>query len=473
MKADFFQEPELEFGAGTHVDIRFGITNYGPLDVTNDLAPKTIQLGIVGTPDTVEIVTEWLLRCRNEIPAKKSRQPNLFPRFPGFHSEVGFRSELSLDTSLNRTIPSKVFDDLKRGVSSNDFIQKAVESCVTEFEYLSKSTAADVLICAVPPQIAELMDPASRSGGTDPALNFHDLLKARVMHLKPIQLILASTGDPKRARKLKIRRNEARAMQDDATRAWNFHTALYYKAHGRPWRLRRDLSQLTSCYVGISFYYTLERKSVLTSMAQLFDELGEGVVVRGGPVKVSKKDRTPRLDAESASVLLKEALSRYRATHQNFPARVVLHKTSSFSPEELDGFRSAAAEHSISTVDYLSLDEDSGQRLFRYGAYPPLRGTFLSLDSTRHLLYTRGSVDFYATYPGMYVPQPLLIRCDSIDQTPKFIAREMLALTKMNWNQTQFDGGIPITLVAARKVGEVLKYLGPDDPVADRYAHYM
>jgi len=49
----------------------------------------------------------------------------------------------------------------------------------------------------------------------------------------------------------------------------------------------------------------------------------------------------------------------------------------------------------------------------------------------------------------------------------------MLSLTKMNWNQTQFDGGVPITLVAARKVGDVLKYLGPDDVVADRYAHYM
>jgi hypothetical protein len=191
------------------------------------------------------------------------------------------------------------------------------------------------------------------------------------------------------------------------------------------------------------------------------------------PVKVSKKDRTPRLDAESASALLREALSRYRATHQNFPARIVIHKTSSFSEQELAGFHAAAAEHSISTADYLSLDEDSGQRLFRYGAYPPLRGTFLSIDDTRQLLYTRGSVDFYATYPGMYVPQPLLIRCDSIEQTPKFLAKEMLSLTKMNWNQTQFDGGVPITLAAARKVGNVLKYLGESDPVADRYAHYM
>jgi len=473
MKTDFFQEPELEFGAGAHIDIRFGISNYGPLDVSNDLAPKEIRLGVVGTPQTAEIVTEWLLRCRSEIPAKKSRQPNLFPKFPGFSPEVGFRSKLTLDASLNRTIPSKEFDDLKRENSSNDFIRKAVDRCVAEFDYLSSSTGVDVFVCAVPPQVAELMDPTARTGGTETALNFHHLLKARAMHLKPVQLILPSTGDPKRARKLKIRKNQTRTMQDDATRAWNFHTALYYKAHGRPWRLRRDPSQLTTCYVGISFFHSLERENVLTSMAQLFDERGEGVIVRGGPVRISKNDRSPKLDADSASKLLAEALSRYRVTHQNFPARVVIHKTSSFGEPELEGFRSAAQVHSISTADYVSLDEDSGQRLFRYAAYPPLRGTFVSLDEKRLLLYTKGSVDFYATYPGMYVPQPLLIRCDSVDQTPKFIAKEMLALTKMNWNQTQFDGGVPITLVAARKVGDVLKYLGPDDPVAERYAHYM
>lgn len=33
MKADFFHEPELEFGNGCrHIDVRFGLTHFGPLD---------------------------------------------------------------------------------------------------------------------------------------------------------------------------------------------------------------------------------------------------------------------------------------------------------------------------------------------------------------------------------------------------------------------------------------------------------
>ena len=31
MKVDLIDEPELEFGGSRHVDIRFGVANYGPL----------------------------------------------------------------------------------------------------------------------------------------------------------------------------------------------------------------------------------------------------------------------------------------------------------------------------------------------------------------------------------------------------------------------------------------------------------
>ena len=31
MKTLFLEEPELEFGTGRHLDIRFGIMNHGPL----------------------------------------------------------------------------------------------------------------------------------------------------------------------------------------------------------------------------------------------------------------------------------------------------------------------------------------------------------------------------------------------------------------------------------------------------------
>ena len=115
----------------------------------------------------------------------------------------------------------------------------------------------------------------------------------------------------------------------------------------------------------------------------------------------------------------------------------------------------------------------SSVRLFRTGQYSPLRGTFLELDARRSLLYTRGSIPFYQMYPGMYVPRALEI--DSVEtETPaRTLAQEILALTKMNWNNTQFDSALPITLRAARQVGAILKYAGDQAAITSSYAYYM
>jgi len=263
-----------------------------------------------------------------------------------------------------------------------------------------------------------------------------------------------------------------RPLQDDATRAWNFHTAIYYKAGGIPWRLIHDPAKLQTCFVGVGFFRSLDLQSVSTSVAQVFNERGNGVVVRGEPAVYDKDDRQPHLNAEGAYRLLCRALEEYRNEHKTMPARVVIHKSSFHNAAECDGFEKAATEQRIDSCELLSLSK-SFTRLFRNGVYPPLRGTFLSLDDHTHILYTRGSVEFYATYPGMYMPRTIRIGCDRIEQTPRYLAEEILALTKMNWNDTQFDGGMPITVRAARQVGDILKYAAPADPIPARYSFYM
>jgi hypothetical protein len=477
MKVSFLSEPELDFGNGRHVDIRFGISDYGPHDVGEKLAPREIRVGIVGVPEHTELATAFLERCRTEIPGAQTRQPNLRPPFPGFTPEAGFCSTLSLSDRLTRTIPARRFEDLRRTDDANRMVRESVSQIIAEFEYLHRNERPDVLMCAVPQQLVDLMNPDLRPAIApgEFALNFRSMLKASAMHLPPIQLMLPSTSDPTRARKAK-KTKVVRQIQDDATRAWNLHSALYYKARGRPWRLPRDSTAFTTCFVGISFYHALDRSTVLTSMAQVFDERGDGVIVQGGRAEVSKDDRTPHLSEPDAHDLLRQALREYRATHGTLPARVVIHKTSSFTPTELAGFRTAAVVERIDRLDAISVSDGTSHRVFRYGAYPPLRGTLLALDERDHLLYTRGSVEFYATYPGLYVPLPLLFRCEDVEQGPQQIAREMLGLSKLNWNQTQFDGGVPITVVAARQVGGILKYvdLNPDPPkIAARYSHYM
>lgn len=156
-------------------------------------------------------------------------------------------------------------------------------------------------------------------------------------------------------------------------------------------------------------------------------------------------------------------MQNYRREHKNFPARIVIHKSSVHNADEISGFEKALHEFSIEPeqADFLSITH-SYTRLFRANRYPPLRGTFFDTGGNLLVLYTKGSVDFFSAYPGLYVPRPLGFRCDKTTETATSLAQEILALTKMNWNNTQFDGGEPITLRASRQVGNILKYLGAD-----------
>jgi len=313
------------------------------------------------------------------------------------------------------------------------------------------------------------------------APDFHDCLKAAAMRFfTPIQVVLPSTfdmgsrGKPTR-KKRPSRAVKPRGLQDPATRAWNFFTAMYYKAGGTPWRLSRAATDYAACYVGVSFYKSLDKKSVLTSIAQIFGERGEGIVVRGGQAQISKTDRTPHLSADHSAAILLHALQLYRDEHKTLPARIVLHKSSYFTQEELDGFRSALDQERIALADMLSI-RTSSIRFFRTASYPTLRGTHWCLGANSHLLYTRGSVPFFETYPGLYAPRALDIRFDACEAGAEGLCREILALTKMNWNNTQFDMRDPITLHAARNVGSILKYIPPgasNDSIARRYSAYM
>ncbi len=38
-KLHLIDEPELEFGTGKHIDIRYGLRNHGPLDMDDPKAP--------------------------------------------------------------------------------------------------------------------------------------------------------------------------------------------------------------------------------------------------------------------------------------------------------------------------------------------------------------------------------------------------------------------------------------------------
>ena len=473
VKAHVLTEPELEFCAGNrHIDPRFGLIQFGPADADSASAPGRITVGVVAPASHMQAARDWFERCKTAIDGRpaKSGQENMYPPFPGFSLDSSFAAELVFDSALAREIPDRVIQRFN-GTASPGVARDAADLYAEHARSIEDSGRASLIVCVRPP---DMEDPHRgddiRDGGVAarPADNFHDLLKAKALGIsRPLQLIRPETWTGV------ARANGGRRVQDEATRAWNLHTALYYKAGGAPWRIPRASTDLATCFVGVSFFRSPDSDELHTAVAQVFNERGDGVVVRGRAAHILKSDRQPHLSETDAASTLRDALAEFRRVHGHAPARVVVHKTSRFTPPEVDGFSGALDEAQIDHGELVWIQRGAGPRLFRSGQFSPLRGTLLDLDATTALLYTRGSIELFRTYPGMYVPQPLLVRTDALGTSPLNAARDILSLSKMNWNNAQLDERDPLTLRTARNVGDILRHVPPGTPTATRYAYYM
>ena len=473
MNVEHLLEPRLLFANGTHICPRRGIGEYGVFDQTQATRRREIYIGGVGTSNCIGLLDAWLNRCGAVIAAASDvKQENLRLPFCGFNSKSGFGAEMKFSSDLSRTIKNSEIETILDIKNRTERVFHAVEHYYEHIKFLAQNRHVDVIVCVIPENLYEgiaIEDPPDEETleaevEVYEELNFRRALKAKTMRFaKPLQLV----------RQVSLDETKVAGQQDDATKAWNFCTALYYKSGPTiPWKLDQDSAKASSCAVGISFYRSRDRLTLSTSLAQIFDELGNGLILRGTPVDIDKDDRSPRLSEGQAYDLLTAALNEYRVALRNYPARVVIHKSSHFSDEEVSGLGSAAQEVKIDMVDFVTV-VDSKLRLFRDGNYPPYRGTLAQVDDDRQLLYTRGSVWYYQTYPGLYVPQPIELRIVKSEESPNFIAKEVLGLTKMNWNNTQFDGKYPVTLGCSRKVGEIMKYLTDTDTPQIRYGYYM
>jgi hypothetical protein len=259
-------------------------------------------------------------------------------------------------------------------------------------------------------------------------------------------------------------------VQDDATRAWNFCTALYYKAGGVPWRVTGLVRN--TCYVGLSFYQPMDHIGELqTSMAQAFSDRGDGMVLRGTSFKWDARQGAPRLSREASRALLAGVLEQYRVHLRQAPARVVVHKSSLFSADEVAGMRDAL-DGVVEYYDFLSSTPGS-IRFLRLGQEPPLRGTAVEVASRRYVVYTRGYVPFLRVYPGLRIPQPLEVTHAAGTGAITEVLREFFALTRLNWNSADFASAEPITLGFSRNVGLILSELPSDVPPQRSFRYYM
>jgi hypothetical protein len=178
----------------------------------------------------------------------------------------------------------------------------------------------------------------------------------------------------------------------------------------------------------------------------------------------SEERREFHLSPEAAEKLLRGTIKTYEDQDGRPLEEIFLHARSGIDREEFTGFQ-AACPPGVNVVGIRVRKDRSGPRLYRHddhadptrrGKYPVLRGTFWQRTQRFGLLFTTGFKPRIGTYDGFEAPVPLSIAIQQGDADLLQVARDILGLTKLNYNACQLGEGQPITVKYSDRIGEIL-----------------
>lgn len=463
-RATWLEEPELQFAEGRlHCDPKTGIPLYGPRTFGTARHKREVHVGFIGTSEAVEHARQFLVKCSEGVAGDKDHAP-----FPGCTAEQGFRFDLRMDAASVELVSRQEHAELLGIRNSRQRFDRALGLLEEKMRLLSqRDNPPDYIQLVLPHDLylkcrtAEYVE----KGLGRVQRNLRRSFKAMAMRFqKPTQMLRETTTG------LASSQNVDR--DHESVIAWNLFTGMYFKAGGIPWG-PSDLPP-ASCHIGISFFRPLgEQNTLRTSVVQAFDENGEGLVLRGHRFNWDehRQGKSPHLNEELAAELIEMVLEQYRKERKQVPHRVVVHKSSRYEPEERAGFE-AALRGKVDRYDLLALNPSSEVRLVRAGKRPPLRGTTFHVGDIAYC-YTSGYLPFLGRYPHGHVPSPLQV-ADHVGDTPMpQLLREIMVMTKMNWNSANMAGLMPITLRFSRLVGDILREVPDDVTPQPNYRYYM
>lgn len=463
LSAGWIEEPSLIFADNhEHVDPKTGIPLYGPRSLGTFRHKREVHIGIIGTSESADFARRYCEEASHGVDGDDDHTP-----FPGCRADRGFRCDLVFDTKLIELITRSEHQDILGIRNGRERFEKLLLILELKLRLLTqKDHPLDYIIFALPTDLyqrCKVVDYVEKGVG-----HIHrDLRRAfkamAMQYQKPTQILLDSTTGLT---------DSKRGLDHPSVIAWNLFTGLYFKIDGLPW----GPTALTpgSCYIGVSFFRPLgDSSSLRTSVVQAFDENGDGLILRGHRFHWDERQqgRSPHLTEEMSEKLISMVMDRYRAEQKQMPKRVVIHKSSRYEPQERLGFEAALKSRGC-MYDLVALTPTNSTRLLRAGQYPPLRGTIFSLGDISYL-YTTGYLPALGKYPHGHVPSPLQVADHVGDTSKSELLREVMTLTKMNWNSANMEGLMPITLRFSRLVGDVLREVPGDREPQPKYKFYM
>lgn len=453
-------EPSLLFGAaGTSKHPLLGLQTHGPYS-RDSFGSADVRFALITTTALYARTRQFLGRLLSQHQPTDRRK--YVPPYPGFKQVygVGLRpadgSEVQLDSSL------------ANAPDPHNAIAAALAPAVRQLA--ATRSDWDVLVIALPAAWRQWKVSA------DGAFDLHDQLKAFAAPLGlPTQIVWE---------------DRALSFKHPCSLSWRLSLALYAKAGGTPWRLHRS-DDADVAYVGLS--YAIRGGTAdgfVTCCSQVFDADGGGMDFVAYDVGQGLDLDNPHLTRDQMRAVMSRSVRLYQDRHAgNLPNRIVVHKTTRFRDEEVDGvFDAWDACEEIECVRVQAstpwrgvhlVEANPGQGPSKPANWPVQRGTLQFVSGRDGLLYVNGTAPGLASGNGNFyqgaksIPSPLLVTRDAGSGPLERTADDVLALTKMDWNNDALYDPLPVTIKYSQTLARVIGHTSGLPDAAYPYRLFM
>ena len=445
-------EPVLDFHSSDNnyssIHPLKGLKQFGPLDYSfenKSINPSPIKIGIISPKSGLQKIVNHL----NSLNASSnpSTEAEYLIEYPSFSSV--YKRYLEIPNGADNKLCAIINDADIANLSQLQFYDH-VKRAIDYFNGIR--TEFDLLVLYFPASWQKFRELKNDEYYFD----FHDSLK----------IYCAKKGI-----KIQFIEDKSISYADPSKVKWWLSLGMYVKAGGTPWKNR--VSTDSTAFIGLSYAQKslANRNNIVLGSSQIFDSSGQGLRFLlqpiDNPVFIGKNPFMSKEDARRLILKLKEAYFRMDSNAKL--EKLVIHKTTHFTRAEMDGI--AQALDGITNVELLQIQftnwrgirGDIAKKLPH--GFPIERGTVIQLDDYSFLLWTHGTVihneiengrkNYYQGKRG--IPAPLLIKRfrgqDSIETTVK----EVLSLTKMNWNGGELYKTLPVTLDFSKKLSKMAK----------------
>ena len=445
-------EPKLSFHPERQTDRDIhpllGLLRFGPY--SSGLMPDPIRVATIAPANESKLLYGFMKELNS--PTKATERADYLPDWPGFHGVFGLHMRAA-GGACHVELDDELEGDFQESATPHVVLAERLVRTIQALD--ARRLDFDVVFIYIPRRWS-----AGYTGGPEDDFDLHDHLKAFAAARRlPIQL---------------VREDKALAYPHRASVMWRIGLALYAKAGGVPWKLA-DTDPDTA-YIGISYAVrssSSNRPRFVTCCSQVFDSEGSGLeFVAYDAHEFEVQRENPFLSRTEMFRVMTRAMDLYRRRHRGqSPRRVMIHKTTEFKRDEVDGCMEAL--HLCEAVDLVQIVEDVGWRGVRIdgnpgttkgtaAAFPVERGTLLGIGPAEALLWTHGSVrkisDKGAYFQGARsTPRPLRLVRHAGHGAWDESAWAILALSKMDWNNDALYDPLPVTLEYAKVLARVVK----------------